>query len=137
MSAAEQTVEQTSLEALIEQMYDFREQKRALESELKAIGAASREVEIAFIEAMKEAGISKCSVEGLATCSIKEQEVATLKDHAALVEWIAEAPHERASILQKRVSATAFKDFASAELSGEVPGIELTTLTKVNMRASG
>lgn len=136
MNAAEQTVEQTSLETFIEQMYDFREQKRALEAELKAINTAAREVEVAFIEAMKDAGISKCSVEGLATCSIKEQEVATLKDHAALVEWIAEAPQERASILQKRVSANAFKDFAASELSGEVPGIELTVLTKVNMRAS-
>jgi hypothetical protein len=135
MSATAETVQEASLETLIEQLYDFREQKRALESEVKVINAAYREVEIQFIEAMNAAGINKASIEGLATCSIKEQEVATLKDFAALSDWIAEAPHERLTILQKRVSATAFKDFASAELEGEVPGVERFTNTKVNLRA--
>lgn len=131
-----ESVEAASIEDMIRQLHDFREQKRALESEIKAINVVQRDVEIQLIETMQSAGISKCSADGIGTVSVKEQEVANLKDFEALAHWIAESPVERISIFQKRVSAKAFDDFAQCETSGNVPGIDRATITKVNLRSA-
>lgn len=134
--AAEETVESANMETQIQQLFDFREQKRALEAEVKVINATMREIEIQLIEAMADAGISKCTAEGVATVSIKEQEVASMKDFAEVADWVAIDPLNRISLFQKRISSKAYEDFALAEATGDIPGIERSTLTKVNLRVA-
>lgn len=78
---------------------------------------------------MDEQGTSMLAAEGL-VCERKEEEVPQLRDWSKFERWVLR--HKRLDLLQRRVSAPAWR-----EIQGGVPGIEVFNVTKLSVRKKG
>lgn len=104
---------------LIDAYYNLREQKRALNAEIKNINDDLERLKLVII-----AKLDNQKLEGarghLATGGIKETVVGTIKDYSEMENWIYR--HKRLDLLEKRISSTAFRSIL--EERGQIPGVE-------------
>lgn len=116
----------------IDTLETLREQKRALEAQVKVIEEKYDAEATALMEQMEKEGVTK-STGSKASVGITETVVATIVDWGALTAYIKKKNYFH--LLQHRVSDPAARELF--ERDGKVPGLEpftkkKLTLTKLN-----
>lgn len=104
------------LKVLLEQEKELKNVQNALEAEIAAD--------------MERQGLTQTGNE-VCTISLKTETVPTVEDWDVLHQHISDTG--RFELLQKRMSATAYRELIAMEPS--VPGVRSTELTKVNYRS--
>ena len=104
------------LKVLLEQEKELKQVQNALEAEI----AADMER-----QGLTQTGNDACTI------SLKTETVPTVEDWDVLHQHISDTG--RFELLQKRMSATAYRELIAMEPS--VPGVRSTELTKVNFRS--
>jgi len=104
------------LKVLLEQEKELKNVQNALEAEIAAD--------------MERQGLTQTGNE-VCTISLKTETVPTVEDWDVLHKHISDTG--RFELLQKRMSATAYRELIAMEPS--VPGVRSTELTKVNYRS--
>ena len=104
------------LKVLLEQEKELKQVQNALEAEI----AADMER-----QGLTQTGNDACTI------SLKTETVPTVEDWDVLHQHISDTG--RFELLQKRMSATAYRELIAMEPS--VPGVRSTELTKVNYRS--
>ena len=104
------------LKVLLEQEKELKQVQNALEAEIAAD--------------MERQGLTQTGNE-VCTISLKTETVPTVEDWDVLHKHISDTG--RFELLQKRMSATAYRELIAMEPS--VPGVRSTELTKVNYRS--
>ena len=104
------------LKVLLEQEKELKQVQNALEAEIAAD--------------MERQGLTQTGNE-VCTISLKTETVPTVEDWDVLHQHISDTG--RFELLQKRMSATAYRELIAMEPS--VPGVRSTELTKVNYRS--
>ena len=106
----------TKLKNLLEQEKELKQVQNALEAEIAAD--------------MERQGLTQTGND-VCTISLKTETVPTVEDWDVLHQHISDTG--RFELLQKRMSATAYRELIAMEPS--VPGVRSTELTKVNYRS--
>lgn len=106
----------TKLKELLEQEKELKQVQNALEAEIAAD--------------MERQGLTQTGND-VCTISLKTETVPTVEDWDVLHQHISDTG--RFELLQKRMSATAYRELIAMEPS--VPGVRSTELTKVNYRS--
>ena len=104
------------LKTLLNQEKELKQVQNALEAEIAAD--------------MESQGLTQTGNE-ICTISLKTETVPTVEDWDVLHQHISDTG--RFELLQKRMSATAYRELIAMEPS--VPGVRSTELTKVNFRS--
>ena len=104
------------LKVLLEQEKELKQVQNALEAEIAAD--------------MERQGLTQTGND-VCTISLKTETVPTVEDWDVLHQHISDTG--RFELLQKRMSATAYRELIAMEPS--VPGVRSTELTKVNYRS--
>ena len=104
------------LKVLLEQEKELKQEQNALEAEIAAD--------------MERQGLTQTGND-VCTISLKTETVPTVEDWDVLHQHISDTG--RFELLQKRMSATAYRELIAMEPS--VPGVRSTELTKVNYRS--
>ena len=104
------------LKGLLEQEKELKQVQNALEAEIAAD--------------MERQGLTQTGND-VCTISLKTETVPTVEDWDVLHQHISDTG--RFELLQKRMSATAYRELIAMEPS--VPGVRSTELTKVNYRS--
>ena len=104
------------LKVLLEQEKELKQVQNALEAEIAAD--------------MERQGLTQTGND-VCTISLKTETVQTVEDWDVLHQHISDTG--RFELLQKRMSATAYRELIAMEPS--VPGVRSTELTKVNYRS--
>ncbi len=115
--------------ALIDGIYDLREDKRKLEAQVKEIEERIAEKEVVLMEKMDREGVDK-STGKLASAGISEVASFSIKDFDDTFAWAAK--HKMQHIFQRRVSDVACREIY--ESGKTIPGLEVFKKRKVNIR---
>lgn len=124
------------LASLIDMAFQQREEKKALDKEIKAMNALFEMMEFGIIQRMEEQsdGDNLLTSAGglLASAFVIEEDVQSVDPDMwpSLFEWIAD--NKAAYILQKRLSSGAVKELIEA--GTELPGVSTLTRKKLNLR---
>ena len=118
------------LNDLLSEVTKLRSQIKTVQAEEKLLKTQQRELESQISIRMQEQGLDKISND-VCTISLKNEIVPTVEDWDALHQHIIDT--NQFELLQKRMSATAYRELIAMEPSG--PGVRSTELTKVNYRS--
>lgn len=121
---------ETNLNELMDTLAATRTQIRLLQQEEKALKVHQNDLESEIMWKMEEQGLDQIANDKC-TISKKKEIVPTVEDWDVLHQHIIET--NRFELLQKRMSATAYRELLQMELS--VPGVKTTELTKINYRS--
>ena len=119
------------LNDLLAETAKVRTQIKVVQSEEKLLKSQQRELESQISIRMQEQGLDKISND-ICTISLKNEIVPTVEDWDSLHEHITDT--NRFELLQKRVSATAYRELIAAGI--DVPGVKSTELTRINFRSA-
>lgn len=97
----------------IEYLRRLKDAKDKKNEELKAINAEIEQYERRIIEQMELDGLDTLSVRGIGTAFITVKDYPQVTDMEQFVKWCYE--NNRADMLQKRISSTAYNQFVQAE----------------------
>lgn len=120
-----------TLGELISRREQLRDQKRALNEELKAIDAELNDNEAELLGALDAAGLEHAKIDGVSV-SISEQTMPNVTNWDALYDFI--RSNDAFYMLQRRVSTGPYREMLQMEQ--EVPGVEPYIQRKVNMRSA-
>lgn len=113
---------------IIDKLYQKRSERLALSKQVDALKAEEADLRRLVIQRLQDVGLD--SGRGtLATASITQDDQASVRDWAALENYILE--HKSFDLLQRRVSVTAVR--ARWENEEVVPGVEKVTLTDLSL----
>ena len=121
--------ENTKLDELMNALVTTRTEIRSLQQEEKALKVHQNDLESEIMWKMEEQGLDQIANDKC-TISKKKEVVPTVEDWDVLHQHIVET--NRFELLQKRMSATAYRELLQMEMS--VPGVKATELTKINYR---
>ena len=121
--------ENTKLDELMNALVTTRTEIRSLQQEEKALKVHQNDLESEIMWKMEEQGLDQIANDKC-TNSKKKEVVPTVEDWDVLHQHIIET--NRFELLQKRMSATAYRELLQMEMS--VPGVKATELTKINYR---
>ena len=121
---------ETNLNELMDTLAATRTQIRLLQQEEKALKVHQNDLESEIMWKMEEQGLDQIAND-ICTISKKKEIVPTVEDWDVLHQHIIET--NRFELLQKRMSATAYRELLQMEMS--VPGVKTTELTKINYRS--
>ena len=121
--------ENTKLDELMNALVTTRTEIRSLQQEEKALKVHQNDLESEIMWKMEEQGLDQIANDKC-TISKKKEVVPTVEDWDVLHQHIIET--NRFELLQKRMSATAYRELLQMEKS--VPGVKATELTKINYR---
>ena len=119
------------LNDLLAETAKVRTQIKVVQSEEKLLKSQQRELESQISIRMQEQGLDKISND-ICTISLKNEIVPTVEDWDQLHEHITDT--NQFELLQKRVSATAYRELIAAGI--DVPGVKSTELTRINFRSA-
>ncbi len=119
------------LNDLLAETAKVRNQIKVVQSEEKLLKSQQRELESQISIRMQEQGLDKISND-ICTISLKNEIVPTVEDWDQLHEHITDT--NQFELLQKRVSATAYRELIAAGM--DVPGVKSTELTRINFRSA-
>ena len=122
--------ENTKLDELMNALVTTRTEIRSLQQEEKALKVHQNDLESEIMWKMEEQGLDQIANDKC-TISKKKEVVPTVEDWDVLHQHIIET--NRFELLQKRMSATAYRELLQMEMS--VPGVKTTALTKINYRS--
>jgi hypothetical protein len=120
-----------NLNDLLAETAKVRNQIKVVQSEEKLLKSQQRELESQISIRMQEQGLDKISND-ICTISLKNEIVPTVEDWDQLHEHITDT--NQFELLQKRVSATAYRELIAAGM--DVPGVKSTELTRINFRSA-
>ena len=119
-----------NLDDKMNMLNDTRQQLKTLQAQEKTLKDTQNYLEAEIAADMAKQGLTQTGND-VCTISLKTETVPTVED------W--DVPHQHISdtgrfeLLQKRMSATAYRELIAMEPS--VPGVRSTELTKVNFRS--
>mgnify|MGYP003547143997 CR=1 FL=1 len=102
---------------MIDEYYEARANRLEAERKIKEMKGVEYQLKEALLDILGEAGLQKASGH-IATASIKRSTVPVVEDWDLLHNYV--ASHNRFDLLQKRISALAWRDMYEA--GEEVPG---------------
>jgi len=116
---------------LIDKMHSLREQKRAIDKELKPITAEMEDTQMKILEVLTDIGTPTASGTK-ATARITETTVAQVDDWAKVEEFIKD--NDALYLMERRISNAAFRELLN--LTGEeIPGIKPYNRITLNLRS--
>ena len=119
------------LNDLLSEVTKLRSEIKTIQAEEKLLKTQQRELESQISIRMQEQGLDKISND-VCTISLKNEIVPTVEDWDQLHEHITDTG--QFELLQKRVSATAYRELIAAGM--DVPGVKSTELTRINFRST-
>ena len=119
------------LNDLLVEVAKIRGEIKTVQAEEKSLKSQQRELESQISIRMQEQGLDKISND-VCTISLKNETVPTVEDWDQLHEHITDTG--QFELLQKRVSATAYRELIAAGM--DVPGVKSTELTRINFRST-
>jgi hypothetical protein len=114
---------------LIDHLWEVREKKRALETEVKDLEAKIGEAEAKLMEALQAAGMEKAS-SSRASVSVTTTTVAHVTDWDEFGKYVIK--NKFLHLLQRRVSDPAYRELLEA--GKKVPGTEPFSKKRLNLR---
>lgn len=120
----------STIGAKIDALHDLREQKRALEEQIKVLVNQASELENALMEQMDTEGVSKSTGQS-ATVSITLSVKPSVDDWDAFYKYIHRMKYYH--LLERRPSVTGCRELL--ETKGKIPGIVPFTQRKLNIRS--
>lgn len=119
----------SSIGVKIDHLQKLREQKRALEEQIKEIAEEMENVEFELLKQMDAEGLGKASGH-LATVSVSESVKPSVEDWEAFYAYIHRMKYYH--LLERRPSVTGCRELL--ETKGKIPGIVPFTQRKLNLR---
>lgn len=120
----------STIGAKIDQLHALREQKRALEEQIKQLSGQMDVLENDLIEQMDAEGVSK-STGNSATVSISTSVKPSVDDWDAFYKYIHRYKYYH--LLERRPSVTGCRELL--ETKGKIPGVVPFTQRKLNIRS--
>lgn len=125
------TESRREMEALANQRFQLREQKRELEAAVRDIEEELAENEQVLLAFAEELGLDKFSV-GKLTFSVSNNVVGNVTDWDQVYAFIKE--HDAFHLIQRRLANAAYKEIL--ETGDGLPGVEPFVKRSLNMRKS-
>lgn len=122
--------EKPTLNELMDTLEETRTKIRSLQEKEKVLKVHQNDLESEIMWKMEEQGLDQIANDKC-TISKKKEVVPTVEDWDALHQHILDT--KQFELLQKRMSATAYRELLQMEMS--VPGVKATELTKINYRS--
>ena len=119
-----------NLDDKMNMLNDTRQQLKTLQAQEKTLKNTQNYLEAEIAADMAKQGLTQTGND-VCTISLKTETVPTVEDWDVLHQHISDTG--RFELLQKRMSATAYRELIAMEPS--VPGVRSTELTKVNFRS--
>ena len=119
-----------NLDDKMNMLNDTRQQLKTLQAQEKTLKNTQNYLEAEIAADMAKQGLTQTGND-VCTISLKTETVPTVDDWDVLHQHISDTG--RFELLQKRMSATAYRELIAMEPS--VPGVRSTELTKVNFRS--
>ena len=119
------------LNDLLVEVAKIRGEIKTVQAEEKSLKSQQRELESQISIRTQEQGLDKISND-VCTISLRNEIVPTVEDWDQLHEHITDTG--QFELLQKRVSATAYRELIAAGM--DVPGVKSTELTRINFRST-
>ena len=119
-----------NLDDKMNMLNDTRQQLKTLQAQEKTLKDTQNYLEAEIAADMAKQGLTQTG-NNVCTISLKTETVPTVEDWDVLHQHISDTG--RFELLQKRMSATAYRELIAMEPS--VPGVRSTELTKVNFRS--
>tara|TARA_B100000941_G_scaffold91734_1_gene63652 strand:+ start:860 stop:1249 length:390 start_codon:yes stop_codon:yes gene_type:complete len=119
-----------NLDDKMNMLNDTRQQLKTLQAQEKTLKDTQNYLEAEIAADMAKQGLTQTGND-VCTISLKTETVPTVEDWDLLHQHIIDTG--RFELLQKRMSATAYRELIAMEPS--VPGVRSTELTKVNFRS--
>ena len=119
-----------NLDDKMNMLNDTRQQLKTLQAQEKTLKDTQNYLEAEIAADMAKQGLTQTGND-VCTISLKTEVVPTVEDWDVLHQHISDTG--RFELLQKRMSATAYRELIAMEPS--VPGVRSTELTKVNFRS--
>jgi plasmid maintenance system killer protein len=119
-----------SINDLIEKRADIKRQTEKLNKQLKELGAAQDEIDLALLKKMDAEGLSR-TANGDYSVSINEDTVPEVVDWDAVYDHVVLT--RDFSLIQRRISSTAYKELL--KLGEGVPGLSPRTIRRINFRS--
>ena len=116
---------------LVTELRNLKEQKEKKNEEIKAINSSITQVENMLISELQTDGLDTIKVSGIGTVYITTTDYPQVTDMDSFVKWCAE--NNRADMIQKRVSSTAFKQYLE-EFNEYPDGVDSYVKETVNLR---
>ena len=120
-----------TLGGLIDSMFELREQKRALDAQIKELEAKYIELEDALLAKLDSEGTDKAAGKK-ATVSVTSSVVGNVTDWEAFGAFVLK--NKYLHLFQRRLSDPAVRELF--EMKGKIPGCEPFTKRRVNLRVS-
>jgi len=115
---------------LIDQFWVAREEKRALEEQVKEVEVKIKEIEASLMDQMEEQGLEKATG-SKASASISASTVADVQDWDLFWPYIAKNKYWH--LVQRRVSDPAYRELLDA--GKKVPGVQPFVKRRLNLRS--
>jgi len=122
--------QQVTLDDIMNMLADTRAKLKVLLEQEKELKSVQNALEAEIAADMERQGLTQTGND-VCTISLKTETVQTVEDWDVLHQHISDTG--RFELLQKRMSATAYRELIAMEPS--VPGVRSTELTKVNYRS--
>ena len=122
--------QQVTLDDKMNMLADTRAKLKVLLDQEKELKNVQNALEAEIAADMERQGLTQTGND-VCTISLKTETVPTVEDWDVLHQHISDTG--RVELLQKRMSATAYRELIAMEPS--VPGVRSTELTKVNYRS--
>ena len=122
--------QQVTLDDKMNMLADTRAKLKVLLDQEKELKSVQNALEAEIAADMERQGLTQTGND-VCTISLKTETVPTVEDWDVLHQHISDTG--RFELLQKRMSATAYRELIAMEPS--VPGVRSTELTKVNYRS--
>ena len=119
-----------NLDDKMNMLNDTRQQLKTLQAQEKTLKDTQNYLEAEIAADMAKQGLTQTGND-VCTISLKTETVPTVEDWDVLHQHISDTG--RFELLQKRMTATAYRELIAMEPS--VPGVRSTELTKVNFRS--
>ena len=119
-----------NLDDKMNMLNDTRQELKKLQAQEKTLKDTQNYLEAEIAADMAKQGLTQTGND-VCTISLKTETVPTVEDWDVLHQHISDTG--RFELLQKRMSATAYRELIAMEPS--VPGVRSTELTKVNFRS--
>lgn len=120
-----------SVGRMIDNLFDLREKKRKLQASIKELEEQMAPLEEHILKHLDDQGTLRTASK-TAIVSISEQEVPHVVDWDAFTKYIGRNKYYH--LLQRRVSAAAFRELLTSRRNKPIPGAETVTLRKLNLR---
>ena len=121
--------EDKNLNTLLDELASIRGEIKSLQEQEKVLKLRQNDLDSEIIRKMEDQGLDQ-SDNDVCTVSKKIDVVPTVEDWDVVHQHILDT--KQFELLQKRMSATAYRELLQMEMS--VPGVKATELTKINYR---